>query len=196
MVRLTLVLIFSTFILFPCSVQSQEPATENPATENAAKAAKPITNQVYVKLIMPIDSADADDVQDDKVPGKDRPVVEAWIAEDLKKNGQDKFTAVTGWKTLDPSFLESTEVWEVTKLGGVQYCCVDADIPERTEGQIKINIDGWSPGGARVAITMKDEPGSRMVAAVEDLKSEEGMPYVAVFIGLPSEFVAPAAGEK
>ena len=64
----------------PYAVKAQKPTPE--------KGALPKSNQVYVKIILPIDPAARD---------KDRPVVESWIAEQLKKRGQSKFTAATAW---------------------------------------------------------------------------------------------------
>ena len=143
------------------------------------KAAKPKSNQVYVKIIMPTDPADRD---------KDRPVVESWIAEDLKKLGQAKFTAATGWVPLDLSPLTATSVWDGKLRDKQRNCPVSADIPDRAEGPIiKVLLNGWSPGGAYVTVSLRDEPGSRVIAAVEELKTEQGMPYVAVFIGPPPE---------
>ena len=130
---------------------------------------------------MPADPADRD---------KDRPVVESWIAEDLKKLGQARFTAVTGWVPLDLSPLAATDVWDGV-LGKQSYCPVGADI-ERAKGPIiTVHLSGWSPGGAFLNVPLKDEPGSRVIAAVKDLKSEQGMPYVAVLIAPPLE--TPAA---
>lgn len=170
MTRQLLALIVSTLTLVPYAVKAQEPTPK--------EAAQPQSNQVYVKIIMPTDSADRD---------KDRPVVESWIAEELKKLGQAKFTAVTGWVPLDLSPLEATHVWDGGKLGNILYCPVGADIPDRAKGRIKVLLIGWHPGGADVTVSLKDEPGSRVTAAVEKLKTEQGMPYVAVFIGPPPE---------
>ncbi len=175
MTRQLLVLIVSTLILVPYAVKAQEPTPK--------KAAQPKSNQVYVKIIMPTDPADRD---------KDRPVVESWIAEDLKKLGQAKFTAVTGWVTLDLSPFEATDVWHDDK----HYCAVGADIPERAEGRIKVLLGGWGPGGAFVTVSLRDEPGSRAIAAVEQFKMEQGMPYVAVFIGPPPEKPAAPTDRK
>lgn len=170
MTRQLLVLIVSTLILVPYSAKAEAPTPK--------KAAQPKSNQVYVKIIMPTDPADRD---------QDRPVVESWIAEDLEKRGQAKFTAVTGWVPLDLSPFGATDVWGGEKLGDVLYCPVGADIPDRAKGRIKVLLIGWSPGGAEVTVSLKDEPGSRVIAAVEELKIEEGMPYVAVLIGPPPE---------
>jgi hypothetical protein len=174
-----LISIVSTLILVPCAVKAEEPTPK--------KAAQSKSNPVYVKIIMPTDPADRD---------KDRPVVESWIAEDLKKRGQAKFTAVTEWVPLDLSPLEATDVWD-GKLNDKQCNCpVGADIPDRTEGRIKVFLSGWSPGGAFVTVLLKDEPGSRVIAAIEELKTEQGMPYVAVFIGPPPEKTAAPTDRK
>jgi len=162
--------IVSALALVPYAMKAQEPTPK--------KAAQPKSNQVYVKIIMPTDPADGD---------KDRPVVESWIAEDLKKLGQAKFTAVTGWVLLDLSPFEATDVWDGGKLGDVLYCPVGADIPDRAEGRIKVFLSGWGPGGNEVAVSLTDEPGSRAIAAVEPSPSYSGMPYVAVLIGPPPE---------
>lgn len=178
MTRQLLVLIVSALILVPCAAKAEEPTPK--------KAAQPRPNQVYVKLIMPADPADRD---------QDRPVVESWIAEDLKKRGQAKFTAVTEWVPLDLSPFESTHVWGGEKRDEL-YCPVGADIRDRSEGQIKVFLIGWSPGGANVTVSLTDEPGSRVIAAVEEYKSDQGMPYVAVFIGPPPEKPAAPTDRK
>ena len=178
MTRQLLVLIVSTLILVPYAVTAEEPTPK--------KAAKPKFNQVYVKIIMPTAPADRD---------KDRPVVESWIAEDLKKCGQAKFTAVTEWVPLDLSPFEATDVWD-GKLDDKYHCPVGADIPDRAEGRIKVHLSGWSPGGAFVTVSLRDEPGSRVIAAVEEFKTEKGMPYVAVLIGPPPENPAAATDRK
>lgn len=141
------------------------------------EADTPQFNQVYVKIIMPTAPADRD---------KNRPVVESWIAEDLKKLGQAKFSAVTEWVPLDLSPLEATSVWD-GRLGDKSYCPVHADIPERAEGRIKVLLIGWHPGGGTVTASLTDEPGSRTITKVEELKTEQGMPYVAILIGPPPE---------
>ena len=179
MTRQVLVLIVSTLILVPYAVKAEEPTPK--------KAAQPKSNQVYVKIIMPTDPADRD---------KDRPVVESWIAKDLKKLGQAKFTAVTGWVPLDLAPFEATDVWDGGKLGDIFYCPVGADIPERAEGRIKVLLRGWGPGGPDVTASLTDEPGSRAIAAVEEHKTEKGMPYVAVLVGPPSEEPAAPTDRK
>ena len=56
-----------------CAVKAQKTTPE--------KVALPKSNQVYVKIIWPTDPATRD---------KDRPVVESWIAEQLKKRGHTR----------------------------------------------------------------------------------------------------------
>jgi hypothetical protein len=181
MTRLFLVSIavISVLAVMPYAVIAQK---ETPMT-----VAAPKSNQVYAKIIMPTDPADRD---------KDRPVVESWIAAELKKLGQAKFTAVTGWVPLDLSPFEATHVWDGGKLGDTLYCPVGADISDQAKGRIKVLLIGWSPAGADVTVSLRDEPGSRVIAAVEELKTEQGMPYVAVLIGPPPEKPAAPTDSK
>lgn len=183
MIRQLLVLIVSTLILVPCALKAQEPA--------AKKADQPKPNRVYVKIIMPADPTDRD---------KDRPAVESWIAEDLKKHGQAKFTAVTEWFIVELCPLSGIPVGDVMwdgKLGDKHYCPVGADVPERSKGRIKVLLSGWGAGVTEAAVSLTDEPGSRAISGVEALKTEEGMPYFAVLIGPPPEnAVAAADGKK
>ena len=171
MTRQLLALIVSTLALVPYAVKAEEPTPE--------KAAQPQFNKVYAKIIMPTAPADR---------GKDHPVVESWIAEDLKKRGQAKFTAVTGWVTLDLSSFEATDLWNGDQgRGKLRYCHASADIADRAEGRIKVHILGWGPGFAEMTVSLTDEPGSRAIAAVKQIKTEQGMAYVAVLIGPPAE---------
>lgn len=167
--RHSLVFIVVGFALIPFAIRGQESSPE--------KRAKPESNRVYVKVVMPADSTDRD---------KNRPVIESWIAKEIKEREQSRFTAVTGWVPLNLAPLEATHVWNGT-LGEQSHCPVSADIERIKRQFININFSGWSPGGAFLTIAVKDEPGSRVVAAVEDLKSEQGSPYVAVLIVPPME---------
>ena len=173
MTRQLLAMIVSTLTLVSSAVIAQEPTPK--------ETSQPQSNPVYVKIIMPTDLVDCE---------KDRPVVDSWIAEDLRKLGQARFTAVTGWVPLDLSPFEARDVWDGV-LGDIPYCPVAADIPHRAKGRIKVLLKGWYPGGAFVTVSLTDEPGSRAIAAVEEFKTEQGMPYVAVLIGPPPE--KPAA---
>src|ERR1700734_103653 len=67
--------VVSVLAVVPYAVEAQKATPK--------KGALPKSNQVYVKIIVPTAPATRD---------KDRPVVESWIAEQLKKRGQSKFT--------------------------------------------------------------------------------------------------------
>jgi hypothetical protein len=175
--------VVSALVVFPNAAKGQKPTPK--------KDALPKSNQVYVKIILPIDSATRD---------KDRPVVESWIAEQLKKHGQTKFTAATAWVPVVEKEFESTEVWD-GNLGdkqSVYYCPVHGSIAERADGRIKVLVDGWAPvAGWEATVSLKDEPGSREIAAVKrNKKTEEGLPYVAVLICPPPEKPAAPTDNK
>ena len=157
----------SAFVLVSSVLHAMEPVS--------SRDAKAGLNQIYIKVIMPGDAPDRD---------KERPVVESWIAEDLKKRGQAKFFAVTGWVPMDLAPLESTDLWNGV-LGKDSYCPVGGDIERTTASKIKVHVSGWSPGGAYMTIPLTDEPGSRVVAPVEDLELEDGMPHVAILVAPP-----------
>jgi hypothetical protein len=161
------------------AVKAQEPT--------AKKGALPKSNQAFVKIIWPTDPATRD---------KDRPVVESWIAEQLKKRGQSKFTAATAWVRLAEKGEGSTSVWNATLDGKGWGCPVSGQIAERADGRIKVLLRGWDPGGSSVTVSLKDEPGSRAIAAVEETKREQGLPYVAVLIGPPPEKPSAPTDDK
>ena len=175
--------IVSALALVPYVVEAQKPPPK--------KGALPKSNQVYVKIILPIDPATRD---------KDRPVVESWIAEQLKKRGQSKFTAATAWVPLvvkGEEFEFPTRVWSGGIDGKAWACPVGGQIVERADGRIKVLLDGWAPvPGHGVTVSLTDEPGSREIAAVERFKTEQGLPYVAVLIGPPPEKPAAATDPK
>jgi hypothetical protein len=100
-------LIVSTLILFPYALKAQE--------HTPKEAAQPKSNQVYVKIVMPNDPPGCD---------QHRPVVEAWIAEDLKKLGQAKFTAVTASLMDEPGSRAIAGVKEQKTEKGMPYVAV------------------------------------------------------------------------
>ena len=129
---------------------------------------------MYVKIILPTDLAARD---------KDRPVVESWIAEQIKKDGESKYAAATAWVPLVETggkFEDPTLVWE-------GRCRVHAEIAERKDGRIKVFLDGWAPFPAGVTVSLADEPGCRETVAAETAKTKQGAPYVAVLICPPPE---------
>ena len=181
MTRLSLALIafVSAVAVVPYAVEAQKATPK--------KGALPKSNQVYVKIILPTDPATRD---------KDRPVVESWIAEQLKKRGQSKFTAATAWVPLDVKGEEATTVWYGRLYDEVEICSVGGKIAERADGRIKVSLDGWGPDLVEVTVSLTDEPGSRAIAAVEELKTEQGLPCVAVLIGPPPEKPAAPTDHK
>ncbi|MBI3411614.1 MAG: hypothetical protein HY040_25070 [Planctomycetes bacterium] len=169
--------VVSALAVVPYTVKSQKTTPK--------ERALPKLNQVYVKIILPTDPPNRD---------KDRPVVESWIAEQLKKRGQSKFTAATGWVRLDGKWDEDMWVSDGRLDGKHWGCPVNGDIAERADGRIKVALYGWGPDGGRVTISLKDEPGSREVAVAEVFQTEQ--PYVAVLIGPPPEKAAAATDHK
>ena len=129
-------------------------------------------NQVYVKIIWPADSVK------DKT---NRPVVESWIAEQLKKQGQSKFTAATDWVPLGACGFGSY-VWDGSLDDKRWVCSVNGIIKKRSDGRVEVVLDGWGPASFAVSVSLTDEPGSREVGAVERIKTDQGMPYEAVLI--------------
>lgn len=124
MPRQLLALIVGMLTLVPYGVKADGPTPK--------KAAQPTSNRVYVKIIFPTDSVALE---------KDRPVVESWIAEQIKKRGESKITAATAWVLLVEKGVkheDPTPVWE----GG---CGVSGQIGERQDGRIKVLLQGWGP---------------------------------------------------
>ncbi len=99
------------------------------------KSAVPKSNQVFVKFIVPTDPA---------TDGKDRPVVESWIAEQLKKRGQSKFTAATGWVPLAVKGEEFKMLWNGW-LDGQPWGDVSGKMAERADGRIKLILYSYGP---------------------------------------------------
>ena len=173
--------VVGTLAVVPYAVKAQTPPK---------KRALPKSNQVYVKIILPTDPATRD---------KDGPIVESWIAEQLKKRGQSKFTAATAWVPIafkGEKFEDPTGVWDGTLDGKGWGCPTTGWIVERADGRIKLLLWGWGPGGNKVTVSLKDEPGSREIAAVEELKDDSGLPYLAVLIGPPPEKLAAPTDDK
>ena len=175
---LALIAIGSALAVVPFAVKAQKATPE--------QGALPKSNQVYVKVILPTDAAARD---------KDRPVVESWIAEQVKKRGQSKFTAATAWVPLAVKGKESKMVWNGW-LNDEPWGTVAGKIAERADGRIKVLLHGFGPCRGKVTVSLTDEPGSRAIAAVERIKMEQGKPYVAVLIGPPPEKTAAPTDDK
>lgn len=172
-----------TLIPVPNAAKAQEPAPKN--------AAQSELNQVFVKVIVPVTS---------RTPKRDGPVVESWVAEQLKQLGETEYFAVTDWVPVCDALFEDDIVDNHVWNGGLDgvYCPVGGDVPERKNGRLLVSVTGWSPaGGCGASITLSDEPGSRAVGPVQILvgsekkpvkfKADERLPYVAVLICPPPE---------
>ncbi|EKK00915.1 hypothetical protein RBSH_03769 [Rhodopirellula baltica SH28] len=146
-------------------------------------------NQVFVKVIMPVTA---------RTPKQDGPVVEAWVAEQIKQSGDSEYFAVTNWVPVCDALLEDDEVdnrvWGGS-LGNASFCPVGGDIPERKDGRVLVSVAGWAPvAGYEARVTMADETGNRTVEPVQaysasgeklQVQDKKPMAYVAILIGPP-----------
>ena len=165
------------------SIKVQEPTQ--------TKAVKPDLNQVFVKVILPVTSS---------TPKQDGPIVESWIAEQLKQQGESEYFAATDWVPICDGLLANdvidNDVWDGQLNSNHSYCAVGGDIPERENGRLLVSVAGWSPAsGCEARISLADEPGNRAVVPVQffvgpekkpvKFKADDRLPYVAVLICPP-----------
>lgn len=172
-------------------------ATELPAqAPTPESSARERFNQVFVKVIVPVTP---------HTPKQGGPVVESWVAEQLKQLGESEYFAVTDWVPVCDGLLADDIVDNRVRLiGKLPYCPVGGDIPERENGRLLVSVGGFTPGGGDANIRLPDEPGSRAVGPVrllvgkEDgkrIKIEEGLPYVAVIVGPPPQESVTSRGD-
>ena len=111
------------------------------------------------------------------------PVVESWIAKNLRRRGTTELRAVTHWVRLAEKGEQTIPVWNATVDGKGWGCPVDGKVVERTsDGRVKVELSGWSPVGAEVkGQILPDEIGSRRIAVVDS-----GVAYVALLVGPPA----------
>lgn len=176
-------------VLYTLTTFASEQPAQNPTP---ASIARQRFNQVFVKVIMPVTA---------RTPKQDGPVVESWVAEQLKVLGESEYFAVTDWVPVCDGLLEDDEVdnrvWSgqlVGKKSG-NFCPVGGDLPERKDGRVLVLVGGWYPGGGHEAkVTLADEPGTRAVEPVlpysargkrKAIPGEKPLAYVAVLIGPP-----------
>ena len=165
--------VLSALAVVPFAVEAQKTAPK--------KGALPKANQVYVKIIWPTAPATR---------------AETSALTPAGPRGQAKFTAATAWVPLAGEVEKSTLVWDSTLDGDRLGCYVFGEISERADGRIKVILGGWDPSGAEVIVSLTDEPGSREIAAVEEVMWAKGLPYVAVLIGPPPEKPAAPTDQK
>lgn len=174
-------LVFSIFAANATKVPAQDPPVESTTRRQF--------NQVFVKVIVPVTS---------RPPRQNGPVVESWVAEELKKLGETEYLAATDWVPVCDGLLTDdvvdNRVWDGGRFNKTLYCPVGGDIPQRKDGRLLVNVGGWLPGGnCEANIVLPDEPGSRAVGPVQILvgkeqkpmKTEDPLPYVAVIISPP-----------
>ena len=85
-------------VLFTLTTFAAELPAQNPTP---ASIARQRFNQVFVKVIMPVTA---------RTPKQDGPVVESWVAEQLKELGESEYFAVTDWVPVCDGLLEDDEV--------------------------------------------------------------------------------------
>jgi hypothetical protein len=176
-------------VLYTLTTFSSELPAQNPTP---ASIARQRFNQVFVKVIMPVTA---------RTPKQDGPVVESWVAKQLKELGESEYFAVTDWVPVCDGLLADDEVDNRVWRGGLVgknsglFCPVDGDLPERKDGRVLVLVGGWDPGGGHEAkVTLVDEPGTRAVEPVlpysargkrNAIPGEKPLAYVAVLIGPP-----------
>ena len=179
-----LLLVFCTLATFVSDLPAQNPTPSSIARQQF--------NQVFVKVIIPVTA---------RTPKQEGPVVESWVAEQLKAMGETEYFAVTDWVPVCDGLLEDDEVdnriWS-GRLAGKNsglFCPVGGDLPQRNNGRVLVSVGGWSPAsGYEAGVTLADEPGTRAVEPVlyhsvsgdkRRVQGEQPMAYVAVIIAPP-----------
>ena len=122
------------------------------------------SSSIYVKIILPVAGPAKE------APVKEaQPVVESWIAKELRKRGETKLRAVTRWIRLAEDGEKITHVWNATVDGKGWGCPVAGRVAKRTaDGKVQVSLVGWSPVGADIkGDTLPAEIGSRQIAIVD-----------------------------
>ena len=149
--------------------------TKNPPGKDSLPAPR---NNVYVKIILPSTSINT----------VKPPFVEAWIANKCRKQGGTKVRAVTDWICLGSSAKESTPVWNATLDSQQWGCPVHGKVERLAHGKIRVQLSGWSPGGAEIENNiLSDEIGNRQIAVVDPgCETPDSMAYAALLIAPPA----------
>lgn len=181
---IALLLVLYTLTVFACELPAQN--------QTPVSIARQRFNQVFVKVVMPVTA---------RTPIQDGPVVESWVAEQLKELNESEYFAVTDWVPICDGLLADDEVdncvWSGCLVGknAGSFCPVGGDLPERKDGRVLVLVGGWDPGGGHEAkVSLLDEPGTRAVEPVlpysarekrKAIPGEKPLAYVAVLIGPP-----------
>lgn len=176
-------------VLYTLTTFASELPAQNPTP---ASISRQRFNQVFVKVIMPVTA---------RTPKQDGPVVESWVAEQLKELGESEYFAVTDWVPVCDGLLADDEVdnrvWDGSLVGKNSggFCPVGGDLPERKDGRVLVLVGGWDPGGGHeTKVTLVDEPGTRAVEPVlpysargqrKAIPGGKPLAYVAILIGPP-----------
>jgi len=179
-------------VLHTLTAFAAEPPAQDPTPGSIARRQ---FNQVFVKVIMPVTA---------HTPKQDGPVIESWVAEELKQLGESEYFAVTNWVPVCDGLLSDdivdNRVWDGS-LGKSSFCLVGGDLPERNNGRVVVSVVGWSPGALEARVTLADEPGTRAVEPAlyqspsgekRQVQGEKPMAYVAILIAPPPIVVAPS----
>lgn len=155
------------FLLLCCFSHDQNVWSQDPST-SASFA-------VYAKVILPL-----------KPPsGESHRVVESWISKKLRKQGKSDHRAVTDWVRLADKGEDSSKIWSAMVDGKLWGCPVDGRIGDRTKNdKIKLELVGWSPGGAEIkGNVIPTDLGSRRIARVDTGADEDSsVAYVAIIV--------------
>lgn len=174
--------------------------TELPAQDATTESiARRQFNQVFVKVIMPVTA---------RTPKQDGPIIEAWVAEQLKQLGESEYFAVTNWVPVCDGLLSDEEVdnrvWG-GRLGTTSFCPVGGDLPERKDGRVLVSVAGWSPGAVEARASLVDDVGTRAVEPAlsysasgvkRHVQGERPIAYVAILIGPPPQEDHTATSDK
>ncbi|PAY18572.1 hypothetical protein CKO51_15890 [Rhodopirellula sp. SM50] len=180
--RFSLLMVLHTLTAFAAELPAQDPTPESIARRQF--------NQVFVKVIMPVTA---------HTSKQDGPIVEKWVAQELKQLGEPEYFAVTNWVPVCDGLLADdvvdNDIWD-GRLAKASFCPVGGDLPERNSGRVLVSVIGWSPGGVEARVTLADEPGTRAVEPAlsrspsgekRQAQGEKPMAYVAVLIGPPPQ---------
>ena len=87
-------LVLNILAAFAVELPAQDPTPETSTSRRF--------NQVFVKVVVPVTS---------RTPKQGGPVIESWVAEQLKQLGEPECFAVTDWVPVCDALLSDNAVW-------------------------------------------------------------------------------------